>query len=223
MKRFDSLLRLPLFMGISSDYLQQIVAHTKFGFSKRENGDNIVTENERCDSIVILTNGTMEISKYSDDHGYCVLETVSAPCLIQPEHLFGLTQRYSATFTAVTQCNLMTLGKTEVMFLFEQFDVFRINYLNVISTSAQRSTARLWRHVGSDDRSRVTEFFLSHCQRPVGRKVFKILMNRLAMEINTSRLDVSRVLNQMQHEGIIELSRGRIVIPEVKRLIQDIR
>ena len=44
-------------------------------------------------------------------------------------------------------------------------------------------------------------------------------MERLALELNDSRLNVSRVLNQLQYEGLIELYRGRIVIPQLERLI----
>ena len=44
-------------------------------------------------------------------------------------------------------------------------------------------------------------------------------MNQIALEVNDSRLDVSRVLNKMQEEGLIHLYRGRIGIPSLERLI----
>ena len=43
-------------------------------------------------------------------------------------------------------------------------------------------------------------------------------MTRLADDLNDSRLDVSRMLNQLQHEGLVELHRGRIVIPSLEKL-----
>ena len=43
----------------------------------------------------------------------------------------------------------------------------------------------------------------------------------LAQELNDSRLNVSRVLNQLQYEGLIELHRGRVVIPQLERLLQS--
>jgi DNA-binding GntR family transcriptional regulator len=43
-------------------------------------------------------------------------------------------------------------------------------------------------------------------------------MERLAVEVNDSRLDVSRALNDMQRRGLLELHRGRIVIPSLERL-----
>jgi len=55
---------------------------------------------------------------------------------------------------------------------------------------------------------------------PAGTKTFFILMERLAQELNDSRLNVSRVLNQLQYEGLVELHRGRVVIPQLERLMQ---
>ena len=54
---------------------------------------------------------------------------------------------------------------------------------------------------------------------PAGQKVFFMLMEHLADELNDSRLNVSRVLNQLQREGLVELHRGRVVIPQLERLL----
>jgi hypothetical protein len=65
----------------------------------------------------------------------------------------------------------------------------------------------------------VVRFFARHCVYPAGPKMFYILMNRLAAEVNDSRLNVSRVLNQLQQEGKIILHRGRVEIPLMERLL----
>jgi len=38
--------------------------------------------------------------------------------------------------------------------------------------------------------------------------------------VGDSRLDVSRVLNRLQDEGLVELHRGRIEIPQMELLTQ---
>lgn len=206
-------------MGMAYDDIEQLVAHTKFDFIKRPAGERIISEGDRCNAIIILTHGLLQTEKHSDDHGYSVIETVKAPYIIQQEHLFGLTQRYSASFTTVSQCNFMSISKQEMMFLFEQFDVFRINYLNLLAAKTQKAQSRLWRPAPHDDRSRVAYFLASHCSQPTGPKEFRIIMNRLAAEINASRLDVSHTLNAMQRDGIIKLQRGRILIPEIMKIM----
>ena len=215
---FAPLLQLPLFMGMARDDLQQIVAHTKFDFFKRPADSKVISEGDRCEAVVILTHGSLSVEKQSDDHGYGVREIVNAPLVIQLEHLFGLTQRYSASFTTLSPCNFMSIAKPEVMFLFEQFDVFRINYLNLLAAKTQKAQSRLWHPAITDLRSRVIHFLVSHCTIPTGPKEFSILMTRLAVEVNASRLDVSRVLNALRSEGLLQLRRGKIIIPELRNL-----
>jgi hypothetical protein len=62
-------------------------------------------------------------------------------------------------------------------------------------------------------------FFFSHCLYPAGPKTFYVLMTQLAQELNDSRLDVSRALNEMQADRLLTLHRGRIEIPMIERLL----
>ena len=44
-------------------------------------------------------------------------------------------------------------------------------------------------------------------------------MEELANAINDTRLNVSKALNGMQENGLLELHRGEIVVPDLERLI----
>jgi CRP-like cAMP-binding protein len=44
-------------------------------------------------------------------------------------------------------------------------------------------------------------------------------MTRLAAELNESRLEISRTLNEMQDEGLLTLHRGRIEIASLEHLL----
>jgi DNA-binding GntR family transcriptional regulator len=44
-------------------------------------------------------------------------------------------------------------------------------------------------------------------------------MTQLAAELNDSRLDISRALNEMEDDGLLTLHRGRIEIPMLERLL----
>lgn len=217
---YDKLLQFPLFKGMSHDELMQVVAHTKMDFAKVEEGKKIVKEGELCNHFIFVINGTMEIKTVSDDHSYSVVEEISAPYLIQPEEMFGLTQRYRSTFSAKTKTGLLTIDKKEVMKLGENFLVFRINLLNLYTSHIHKLQRSLWRHQSSDLRKRIIRFIVAHSQYPAGKKTFYILMEQLGIEVNDSRLDVSRALNSLQDEGVLKLKRGRFEVPMLEKLIQ---
>jgi CRP-like cAMP-binding protein len=83
----------------------------------------------------------------------------------------------------------------------------------------QKKMRQVWSRPPQSLEERVIRFLVQHTTYPAGHKVFNILMTRLADEVNDSRLNVSRVLNEMQHRGVISLGRGKIEIPQLERLL----
>ena len=201
LKIYDQLLQFPLFQGMSHDDLEIVAGHIRFGFLKVSAGKRIVTAGDPCNQLY--------------------LEHMSAPYVIQQEAIFGYYQRYTRSVTAQTDVSLLTIDKEEMLRLLEDFLVFRLNLVNHYATQTQKLSQQLWRGAPQTLRERLVRFLVAHCSYPAGTKTFFILMERLAQELNDSRLNVSRVLNQLQYEGLVELHRGRVVIPQLERLLQS--
>ena len=215
----DKLLQFPLFLGMSRDDLEIIAGHTRFGFLKLEAGKTVVKSGDNCNQLHFLINGNLRVRTYSDDYGYSVEEQMQAPNILQLESVFGYYQRYTHDFIAQTDVNFITIDKEEVMRLTEDFLVFRLNIMNHFATLAQKKMRQVWTRPPQSLEDRVIRFLVQHSTYPAGHKVFNILMTRLADEVNDSRLNVSRVLNEMQHKGMILLGRGKIDIPQLERLL----
>ena len=181
---YEKLLLFPLFQGMSRDDLELVAGHTRFGFSKMNQGSTIVTEGDDCRQLLFLINGTLRVETMADDRSYMVVEHLEAPVILQPEVIFGYTQRYTHTYIAKTDVNLITVGKDEVLRLSEDFLVFRLNLLNMFATQTQKSSRLLWQHVPVTLEDRIVRFFAQHCIYPAGPKMFHVLMNRLAEELN---------------------------------------
>ena len=216
---YDRLLQFPLFQGMSRDDLEIVAGHTRFGFQKVTAGRQIIHAGDPCTHLYFLINGTLKIETFSDDSRYSVVEQMSSPYILQQESIFGYYQRYTHNFYALTDANFLTLDKEEVVRLSEDFLVFRLNLMNHLATQSQKLIQMQWRRSPLSLRERIVRFFFQHTLYPAGPKTFHILMERLAEEVNDSRLNVSRALNRMQESGVIELHRGRIEIPQLERLL----
>ena len=184
---YEKLLLFPLFQGMSRDDLEQVAGHTRLGFSKINAGTTVVADGDDCQQLFFMINGTLRVETMSDDRGYTVVEQLEAPVILQPEVIFGYTQRYTHTYIAQTDANFIAIGKDEVLRLSEDFLVFRLNLLNLFATQTQKTVRMLWQHVPDSLENRIVRFFAQHCLYPAGPKVFHILMNRLANELNDSR------------------------------------
>ena len=216
---YDRLLQFPLFQGMSRDDLEIVAGHTRFGFQKVTAGRQIIHAGDPCTHLYFLINGTLKIETFSDDSRYSVIEQMSSPYILQQESIFGYYQRYTHNFYALTDANFLTLDKEEVVRLSEDFLVFRLNLMNHLATQSQKLIQMQWRRSPLSLRERIVRFFFQHTLYPAGPKTVHILMERLAEEVNDSRLNVSRALNRMQETGVIELHRGRIEIPQLERLL----
>ena len=216
---YDRILDFPVFHGLGKNEMADIVARTKFDFHKYAPGRTIVRQNDPCSRLYFFLQGTISCEKDSDDYGYTLREEIPAPLLFQPEDFFGYSQRFSRTAVALTEVSLMTVDKEEVQKFLQQYHIVRMNVVNQLATHIQRLASLAWKHQSDDLEQRIINFISLHCLRPVGRKVLKIKMTRLAHELNDSRRNVSGALNALQEKSLVILQRGRIEIPAMEQLL----
>jgi len=204
---------LPLFLGLTQSELDDISDDISFTLQRLKVDEPIVKSGDMCDSINILVSGQMNIVSKSDDHSYSMHEKIRAPWIIEPDKLFGLRQRYQSSYITQTKCEILTIEKSDVTSMMRQYLVVHLNFLNIVCRSAQMAESLPWQQKSADVRGRIVQFIRQHSRYPAGEKTLRIMMRQLAYELNASRLDVSKALNQMEQEEKIILKRGMIVIP----------
>lgn len=219
MSIFQRLIQTPIFQGMSNDDLSHVVAYVKFDFYRVAAGENIVASGDHCDQLVMISTGDIAVEQSSDDHGYSLTEYFHAPSLVQPERLFGRTTYFTHTVRAMTDVNVIALPKKELLTLCADFLVVRLNLLNILSTNVQRLDAMPWHRYPDQEEARFVAFVVRRCLRPAGKKELRIMMERLANELDTTRLRVSRMLSRLKSEGLIDYARGRITIPSLEKML----
>lgn len=215
---YERLLRLPLFQGMSQDGLIALVGHTKLEFSRIDSGQTVCSEGSPCDSMIFLMSGQLTLISHADDHSYQVEERLSAPMLLPPEYLFGLSQRHPHSCVSTSPCELLILSKMEVLRLLESNHIFRANLLNIIATRTQRLARRAWHPSPRTIRQKICRYLSDRCHHPAGEKTFHLKMQQMATAIGESRLNVSHELHAMEQEGLLKLSRGALLVWAMERL-----
>lgn len=215
---YDTLLQLPLFQGLAKNDFTSILDKVKIHFLKRKAGDTVALGGEDCRELVFLLNGRL-VSKTSDkDELYTFYEAINAPFLIEPYSLFGWSTKYVSTYTALTACNLVTIEKAYLLSELNNYEIIRLNYLNILSNRAQNLHDRLWTNLPESLHDRIVEFILLHSYVPGGEKRLKIKMDDLAKLLSSTRIRVSKALNEMQDKHWLTLHRGEIRIPDISLL-----
>lgn len=215
---FDTLLQLPLFQGLAQEDLTCILGKVKLHFTKYKAGEVILKAGSTCDRFMFILKGEVTSTTLSSDASYSFTEYLQAPLLIEPQSMFGMSTTYVSTYLAHDEVHTVSISKASVMNELFKYEIFRLNYMNVISNRAQSLNMRLWCKTEDSLEKRISSFILNHVERPIGEKILKIKMEDLALIVNDTRMGVSKVLNGMQEEGLLELHRGEIMIPDAGRL-----
>lgn len=209
---------LPLFQGMSVYDLMEICENIPFDFRKLPDGKIFIEQDSSCDRLVFVTEGPYSICHESDDRNWYIHEKMARPTVFQPHRLFGLRTRFSFSVRSDGDVSLIIISKDSVRDLLLTYPTFRLNFMNHICCSAQQAERSAGRPAATDLRRRFAQFTVRHCTAPVGEKHIKILMTTLAGELQTTRLNVSRMLADLRREGLAFTSRGKIIVPDLSLL-----
>lgn len=220
---YETLATLPLFMGMDGAMLSAFYKTAAPAVSLVRIGGRIAVGGDECRSLTMLVEGNVTAS-LSDPRGRFVLdEYVTANCVVEPQRLFGLHPTYTRTYTAATACRVMRLPKQTVVTQLLDNEVFRLNFMNLLCANAQQFEARLFVTMAPTVGERLAAFVLRHSLRPVGEKCLRVRMTDLADILATSRAAVSHALRELAERGLVEYTRGSILIPSPENLLAAVR
>lgn len=220
---FDTLLKLPLFQGISQENFTSILGKVKLHFNKYKAGDLIAKSGTPCSKLVFLLNGEIESEFTPTNNLFTYAETIKTAYLIEPEALFGMNPIFKATYKAKTETGIMTIEKAFVLNELLRYEIFRLNYVNNISSRLQTLHNRIWDLTTRGTENKIIHFLFKYAEKPEGEKTVYIKMDDLAEIIDDTRLNVSRALNDLHNRRLIELRRKTIYIPEIGQLLDLIK
>lgn len=215
---FDTLLQLPLFQGLTQEDFTSIIEKVKLHFTKYKADEIILEAGQPCDQLFFLLKGEIAATTTPPHHIYTLTEYFQAPYLVEPQSMFGMNTTHATTYTAHTEVHTVNVSKAAVLNELFKYEIFRLNYLNIISNRVQVSNNRLWDKPVDDLENRIHAFILTHVERQEGEKILKIKMEDLARYVHDTRLNVSKALNKMQDSGIVKLQRGGIIVTDARLL-----
>jgi len=220
---FNRLLLLPLFQGIGRGEFVEIAQSIRIGFQRVCHKYVIVRQDELCTRLYFVLHGSVCISRESDDHSFTLTEWQDLPMVVQPEVLFGLSTRYTRTYTVAHSAEIIAVDKAAVRdFLFD-YPTFRINYLNLVSTQVQMANRQLWHSPSSSAARRFVQFIAARSLRPAGKKELCIQRADLATALQCGGHGIAQMLHTLQDSGLIVLGRGHIMIPTFEKLLAAVR
>lgn len=215
---YDTLLQLPLFQGMSKDGLSEVIEKAKFHFQKFADKEVVFKQEETCDKLVFLLSGKLSAETAAPCGTFTFEEIFEGPSIIEAYSLFGLRPRFKATYTTRSEVALLTIDKQYFYGVLERYEVFRMNFFNLLTNRADQLHERIWSINDQQLEGRLIHFIRSLSTTMHGKKVLRVKMEDLANLLDDTRLNVSNVLNKWQEEGLIEMRRKEFVFNDIASL-----
>ena len=215
---YERLLSLPLFQGLSKNDITNIIDKVKFHFLKHAENEIIIKQGNSCEKIFFLLEGELYIDTRYDIYNFSVQETINSPCVIEPYSLFGKNTYYSSTYTAKTPIKMMCIDKQSLVNKLYIYNIFRLNYLNLLSGRITDLHNTLTICMGNSVEKKIAYFIQRFSTRANGEITLSITMEQIADLLGETRINISRILNSWCKNHLIELKRKKITICDFQKL-----
>ena len=215
---YDKLLRLPLFQGLSRSDLTDILGKIKVELRKYDKKEYLAKQGSRCTELIYILDGRIKASSKDSVHNFTLSEILGGNTIIEPYSLFGMYTSYQFSYRAECETDVVIIKKEYILSFLCKYEIFNLNYLNVLSSRAQNMRLKLWNtHIGNAT-EKIVNFLLLRCAFPHGTKELHIRMEDLASLIDETRINVSKSLNTLKEKELISLSRRTIKVFNLNHL-----
>lgn len=218
---FDTLLSLPLFQGLGHADLTRILESTRLEFQTLEPQTVFLRQGVLCTGLTYLLEGNVQLSTLSADRRWSVEEELAMPTVVGADVLYGSARTYAHSYQTLASTRTLFVDKRTVAALTSYFEVFRINLLNLLSTSIDKQRRIGWLPARPSLEGRIIHFFLSHCQRPAGHKVFHLSQRVLGSYLGEDYRYISKALHALEHRELVRLERNSIDVPALENLLKE--
>lgn len=220
-RMIETMQQLPILQGLTIDDFNNIITHISLDFNTYEEGETIVHQGDSCTKLIYIIDGKFEVEYRNVDESFSLTETsVSTPILIEFHNLFSVKRTYECTYRFVSRGTTFTISKNHLTQTLLTFPIIRTNAINMLSSQLSKQKKMVQFHLPKDIGKRITAFIRSYTYIGTGNVKVCIGMGTLADLIDVTRTNVSKVLNQWNDEGLIELKRQSFNIPDITRLPQ---
>ncbi len=219
---FERLLQLPLFQGLTKKEISDVIEHVRLDFVNYQAGEEIVMQDDPCKSLIYIINGELSTDYLDVKHKFSLTEDLPNIGVIEPYNLFGMAPRYSRTYAFRTDGTTLSIDKQMLLTHLMSSNIVKINMMN-IACNKYHQILRLMTEFPEDTvKEKITKFVLSYSSVNKGAKELHMKMTDLAELVHETRLNVSRALNTMQEEGLVELQRNKFKIFDIANLYDRI-
>lgn len=217
MKNYMNFLRnMDLFKGLSSEDIDSVFTKNLYEIKNYRKNFVIYFQNERCTSFDIILKGTILVQRIDSNGNVLTISDFTVGDVLGGNLLFSNKNFYPMTIRAKTDTVMLHLKKELILKLCQINVNFLNNFLQSISDKTLILTDKIKSISMKTIRQCIIDFliFESYSQNSNTIKL-ELTKKELAEKFGIQRPSLSRELNKMRKDGLIEFDSRSITIKDL--------
>jgi CRP-like cAMP-binding protein len=200
----------PLFGGVSTDDIAEILSSVPHRIKKYQAGSLIFQSGEPVLSMIIVTAGVVKGEMVDYSGRVIKIEDIPAPGALASAFLFGSKTRFPVNVISVTDTELLLIYKSDFLQLLVSNDIILKNFLDMISNRSQFLSEKIKFLNFKTIKGKLAHYILQKAGNERDTVVLDRTQNDFADLFGVARPSIARAVGELEHEGYIE-ARGKII------------
>jgi CRP/FNR family transcriptional regulator, dissimilatory nitrate respiration regulator len=201
-----------LFKGMTSVQVENLLSAVPFRVMKFRAGSMISLSGEPVNKLIIVTEGIVK-GEMTDYSGRVIkIEDIPAPGALASAFIFGDRNRFPVNVIAVSDAELLFIGKPDFLKLLMKHDTLLVNFLDMISNRSQFLSEKIKFLNFKTIKGKLANYILQKAGNEGISVSLGMTQNDLADFFGVTRPSVARTLGDLEEQGFIEAKGKNIRI-----------
>ena len=217
---YQQLMQLPLFQGVSTEKITELVEKLPFHFLKYRSGEQIVAAGDPCTHIRFIVSGKVRLETSSSRLKVSLEQILATPNVLAPDYLFGRDTTYPFSAFAEGGCGILQLLKGDYIKMINTDKVFLFNILNFLSSGSQRGIAMALAARDGSVEERLAMLMNVLVAPGATDVVLKFKQKDLCVLLGTQRTTLIASLDKLADEDIVDYTSNELRVLDLSRLAE---
>lgn len=216
---YPILLNSPLFRGLTLEELTHLFSQVKHQIRHFRSGELLAQAGDPVDKAILLMEGRLQGEMVDFAGNSLKIEELDPPQMVAAAFLYGPKSKFPVFLNAKTDGKILIILKKEFTNMLSLESRVMVNYINIVSGKAQFLSGKITFLSLKTIKEKIAYYILQMMKN--GGNIYVAIdqtQTSLADLFGVTRPSLSRTIQEMEKQNIINWSRDRIVIKDLKKL-----
>jgi CRP/FNR family transcriptional regulator, dissimilatory nitrate respiration regulator len=213
----DLLHALSLLDKLPMEVIDRLLHQGQLRLMDLSSGEIVHLEGDPCTHMELVVKGRLAVERIDYCGNLLAIALFTRDDLIGGNLVFSTNSFYPLTITSVADTTIVKIAKEDLFTLLHQYPDFLREFLKMISENSQILHAKITSQVNRTVRERISWYLQSEVERQGSDSiVLPYSKKRLAEILGMQRTSLSRELDRMRTDGLLNFSGRNIIMLDME-------